>query len=224
MRIRTAVVALCLLTGLLAPQASGTPQDDRAAIEAFYGTWMGAIAKGPTAYASYYASDGQILPPNAAPVTGRDAIADWLAHSQSESQYVTKPEGVNVDEIRFLGPAWVVHRSTLRGQRLPKAGGDPVPFETKYFDLLHRHESGRWEVVYRMWSDNRAQIGPTPVVGYDVRLRGGPHWMPRLAYIMKPSPPLKPISLNARQPFPETWLQPWPTDKAVWGLWWTTPP
>ncbi len=157
MKIRTLVVAPCLLTGLVALQASSTTQDDRAAIEAFYRTWMGATAKGPAAYASYYASDGQILPPNAAPVTGRDAIADWLARSQSESRYITKPEGVNVDEIRFLDPARVVNRSTLRGQRLPKAGGDPVPFETKYFDLLHRSESGRWEVAYRMWSDNRAQ-------------------------------------------------------------------
>ncbi len=38
--------------------------------------------------------------------------------------------------MRFLGPDWVVYRSTLHGQRVPKAGGDPVPFETKYVDLL----------------------------------------------------------------------------------------
>ena len=157
MKIRTLVVVPCLLTGLVAFRPSAATQDDKAAIEAFYRTWMGASAKGPADYASYYASDGQILPPNAAPVAGRDAIAGWLGRSQSESRYVTKPEGINVDEIRFLDPTWVIHRSTLRGQRLPKAGGDPVAFETKYFDVLHRGEHGRWEVVYRMWSDNRAQ-------------------------------------------------------------------
>ncbi len=46
------------------------------------------------------------------------------------------------NEMRFLGPDWVVYRSTLTGQRIPKAGGDPVPFETKYFDLLHRKDAG----------------------------------------------------------------------------------
>lgn len=48
---------------------------------------------------------------------------------------------------------WVVYRSTLRGQRVPKGGG-PTPFETKYVDLLHRTATG-WEVAFRMWSDNR---------------------------------------------------------------------
>jgi hypothetical protein len=63
-------------------------------------------------------------------------------------------EGISVDEIRFLGDGWVLYRSTLRGQRLPKAGGDPVPFATKYLDLLRRGEDGKWQVSYRMWNDN----------------------------------------------------------------------
>jgi uncharacterized protein (TIGR02246 family) len=154
MRLRALVVSSALLLGFFAARTATRVQEDRAAIEAFYKTWMGAIAQGPAAYASYYATNGQVLPPNATPVTGREAIAAWLVRSQSESKYSVKPEGIKVDEIRFLGPAWVVHRSTLRGQRFPKAGGDPVAFETKYFDLLHRTDDGRWEVAYRMWSDN----------------------------------------------------------------------
>lgn len=113
-----------LLLGLFAFRPSAQIQGDRAAIDAFYQAWMGAAGQGPTAYASYYATDGQVLPPNAAPVIGREAIAGWLGRSQSESAYAVKPEGVHVDEIRFLAPGWVVYRSTLRGRRLPKAGGD----------------------------------------------------------------------------------------------------
>ena len=154
---RTLVVVAGLLIALLTFRPSTAGQEDTAAIEAFYRTWMGSSVKGATAYASHYATDGQILPPNAAPFTGREAIAGWFVRAQSESRFVTKPEGITVDEIRFLSPAWVVHRSTLRGQRVPKADGDPLAFETKYFDVLHRTESGRWEVAYRMWSDNRPQ-------------------------------------------------------------------
>jgi hypothetical protein len=65
-----------------------------------------------------------------------------------------RPEGIRVDEIRFLGPDWVVHRGTLWGQRVAKEGGAARPFETRYFDVLVR-TNGEWKVAYRMWSDSR---------------------------------------------------------------------
>jgi uncharacterized protein (TIGR02246 family) len=143
--------------GLVAGLVLGAPANaqDKAEIEAFYREWMGAaMTKGADAYAGYYAADGRLLPPNAPPVIGREAIAVWFRQSQSSAPYTTKPEGITVDEIRFLTPGWAIHRSTLRGQRIPKDGGAAKPFETKYFDLLHRTDSGRWEIVSRMWSDN----------------------------------------------------------------------
>jgi ketosteroid isomerase-like protein len=106
-------------------------------------------------YASFYAPDGYILPPGGAPVTGRDAIAAWVEQARSAAPYSTQPQGITVDELRFLSPTLVAYRSTLRGQRVPKAGGPPVAFETKYLDLLRRTSAGDWEVLYRMWSDNR---------------------------------------------------------------------
>lgn len=54
----------------------------------------------------------------------------------------------------MLGDSFAVYRGTLRGDRVPKAGGPPLPFDTKYFDLLHRKADGGWEIVYRMWSGN----------------------------------------------------------------------
>lgn len=95
-----------------------------------------------------------VLPPNGQAATGRAAIAEWLRQAQATSPYTVRPSGIVVDEMRFLSPDWVVDRSTLKGQRVPKSGGDPVPFETKYLDLLRRTPAGGWEVVYRMWSDN----------------------------------------------------------------------
>jgi uncharacterized protein (TIGR02246 family) len=143
---------LALSTGVVA-QVAG----DKASVEAFYREWMGAAAqKGPAAYASYYAPEGQLLPPNEPPVVGRAAIEAWLQRAQREATYTTKPEGIAVDEIRFLDGGWAIYRSTLKGQRIPKAGGAPQPFETKYFDVLQRSPEGRWQVAYRMWSDNVA--------------------------------------------------------------------
>lgn len=144
-----------LVTVICQTTSAQVQPPDAASLQAFYQEWMGAAAQqGPAAYASYYAVNGQILPPNAAPVVGREAIADWLERSQAETAYSVRPEGIHVDEVRFLDRNWAIYRSTLRGQRVPKAGGEPSPFETKYFDVLHRPDNGRWEVVYRMWSDN----------------------------------------------------------------------
>jgi len=139
-----------------APAASSAQTAaDSASVNAFYGEWFGSARQGPERYATFYAADGMVLPPNAPPAAGRAAIAEWLRQAQAASTYTVRPSGIATNEMRFLGSDWVVYRSTLTGQRIPKAGGDPVPFETKYFDLLHRKDAGGWEVVYRAWSDNR---------------------------------------------------------------------
>jgi ketosteroid isomerase-like protein len=116
---------------------------------------MGSAAQGFTAYAGYYAQDGYILPPGSPPAVGRTAIAAWFEQASTTSPYAVRPQGISVDEMRFLSPDWVIQRSTLRGQRVPKAGGEPIAFETKYVDLLHRTGPNDWEVAFRMWSDNR---------------------------------------------------------------------
>jgi ketosteroid isomerase-like protein len=148
-------IGTILLNGAVTGASPAQSQADSASVTAFYGEWFASLRQGPERYASFYAADGMVLPPNAAPAKGRAAIAEWLVKAQAAMTYTVRPEGIAVDEMRFLSPSWVVYRSTLRGQRIPKAGGEPVAFETKYMDLLHRTDAGRWEVVYRIYSDNR---------------------------------------------------------------------
>jgi uncharacterized protein (TIGR02246 family) len=128
--------------------------DDKASVTAFYQEWFGAVSQGPERYASFYAPDGMIMPPGLPPAQGREAIAKWMRESQASARYSTIPSGISVDEMRFLNPDWVVYRSTLRGKRVPKDGSPAAEFETKYVDLLRRLD-GKWQVMYRMWSDNR---------------------------------------------------------------------
>ena len=132
---------------------SATSQDLADSVSRFYREWSDAtMKKGPDGYASYFASDATLLPPDAPPVVGRDRIRAWMT-SQSDLPYRAQPESVHQDEIRVLGDVAVV-RTTLAGKRVPKAGGDPVPFETKYLDVLRRSGDGRWEFVSRMWNSN----------------------------------------------------------------------
>ena len=139
----------------LAATASAQSPVDSASVRGFYAEWFGSLGQDPDAYARFYSRDGMVLPPNQPPATGRAAIAEWLRQSRVGTTYTTRPDGIVIDEMRFLTSDWVLHRSTLRGHRIPRAGGEALLFETKYVDLLRRTGDGRWEVVYRMWSDNR---------------------------------------------------------------------
>jgi uncharacterized protein (TIGR02246 family) len=145
----------CGVLVLIAQQMTAQAPSDMASVTGFYNEWFSEATKSADAYASFYAADGVILPPGRPPESGRAAIAEWQRESQAAAPYTTRPEGVAVDETRFLTPALVVRRSTLRGQRIAHATNASTPFETKYFDVLRRSAEGRWEVVYRMWSDNR---------------------------------------------------------------------
>jgi uncharacterized protein (TIGR02246 family) len=147
--------SLVVAAGAVAAAFSSQPAGNRAEIDAFYGAWMGSAAqKGPAAYASFYTDDGMMLPPNERPVAGRSAIEAFQRKSQTDSPYAVKPAGIHVDEVRFLDNEWVVYRGTLSGTRIMKADGSSTPFETKYFDVLRRGADGKWQVAYRMWSDN----------------------------------------------------------------------
>ena len=150
--LRRLLACLLLLAPITLP--AQTPADT-ASIRSFYSEWFASLGQSPERYASFYAADGMVLPPNQPPAIGRAAIADWLRQTQAAAAFTMRPEGITVDEMRFLTSDWVMHRGTLRGQRTPRAGGPATPFETKYVDVLHRTAEGRWEVSYRMWSDNR---------------------------------------------------------------------
>ena len=149
-----AVAAATAALGFTESDLHAQSAADSASVTAFYGRWFGSAPQGFTVYASFYAADGYILPPGSPPVVGRPAIAEWFERARAATPYTTQPQGIATDEIRFLNADWVLYRSTLRGQRVPKTSGDPTPFETKYVDLLHRTASG-WEVTFRMWSDNK---------------------------------------------------------------------
>lgn len=153
LRFTSAAIAAAVALATSAVEAQTAA--DSASVKAFYDDWFGSAMQGPERYASFYAPDGAILPPNARPVRGRADIARWMRESRASMPFNVQPDSIIVNEIRFLDLQWVLHQGTLFGRRVPKAGGDPKPFETKYVDLLHRNAAGKWEVAYRMWSDNR---------------------------------------------------------------------
>ena len=64
---------------------------DSASVTAFYGRWFDSAPQGFTAYASFYAADGYILPPGSPPVVGRAAIAAWFERARVSNPYAPQP-------------------------------------------------------------------------------------------------------------------------------------
>jgi ketosteroid isomerase-like protein len=140
--------------GMKQARTATSPED---AVKAFYRDWSQAtLVRGAEGYASFFAEDAVLLPPDAAPVTGRAAIRGWHERSQNESAHRTLPEAISEDELQVSG-GFVLYRSTLRGRRVPKAGGEPEPFESKYLDVLRRKPDGGYELTSRIWSSNLAR-------------------------------------------------------------------
>jgi uncharacterized protein (TIGR02246 family) len=143
-------MAAFMLGILLASSALQEPATE--SVSRFYREWSSAIQHGAAAYASFFATDGTLLPSDEPPVVGRAAIEAWF-NRQASVPYRVQPESVNQDEIRIVGETAIV-RTTLRGKRVAKADGRESVFEAKYLDVLRRTAAGRWEFVSRMWNSN----------------------------------------------------------------------
>jgi uncharacterized protein (TIGR02246 family) len=135
-----------------AKQAPPAGAEDNAAIFAFYGEWSQALAtRGAEGYASFFTEDGAVLPPGAPPVEGREAIRQWM--QTMLDTYATEDGKLLPGPLRAAN-GWAVWRFTLTGKRVPKKGGEAVPFHSKYLDVLRQQPDGSWKFVYRMWNDN----------------------------------------------------------------------
>ena len=119
--------------GMLRPR----PASQADAVRAFYADWQStAQARGADGYAAFVAEDAVLLPPGAAPVSGKAAIRAWRERHPEEAAAAGTE-----DEVSVAGGV-VLHRSTLEG--------------VKYFDVLRRKPDGGYELARRMWSSNLA--------------------------------------------------------------------
>ena len=152
LKIRILVLAatIMLLASSCAQDQSG---DLRAAIEATSGQWQQSFNAGDAAgIAALYTTDGQLMPPGAATLSGRDAIeAFW--------QDIVSIEGMSV----------VLESGEIVGQRnnaveagsftMTDADGNTVD-QGKYV-VVWRREQGDWRLARDIWNSNVAPVAAT---------------------------------------------------------------
>jgi uncharacterized protein (TIGR02246 family) len=144
------VLMPCLLGAALAAQADGTA--DTAALEAATQAWADAFnARDADAMAALTTEDVVLLPPNAEPVRGREAVhATWrLATAKARTQIaVTTEETVIAGDV-----AW---QMGVFAYSLPSGA---VVSRGKFLEIWKRVD-GQWKIHRDMFSGNAAASRP----------------------------------------------------------------
>jgi uncharacterized protein (TIGR02246 family) len=132
-----------------------TADEVRAAIEAQNRAFGDAVRAGDSAaIGELYASDAAVLPPNAAKVTGRAAIADfWGAALAGGLAGVV----LTTEEVAYAGG----DVATEIGSAVLSAKDGSVVDEGKYI-VLWRRDGNTWRLQRDIWNSNRALAPAAP--------------------------------------------------------------
>ncbi len=122
---------------------------DLAAIRAVTAGIIAADNKGDAvAVMQFYADDAILLPPNGAPVTGKDAIRTRYEEGFRHFRFAIFSSS---EETHVFGD-WAFDRGTTEGKAIPKADEPSRQIHDKYVVILHREPGGAWKIARLMWN------------------------------------------------------------------------
>ena len=141
------------LLGLTAACNSGAYRDMRPSdvrvVEEMEASWLKDVAlKDPARFASYYAEDALVLPPNAPPVTGRDKIQAGLATLMADPNFALTFHSSRV-EASWGGDFVYTIGAYSRTASDPK-DKRPVTDNGHYLTVWKKQAGGHWKVVADM--------------------------------------------------------------------------
>jgi len=158
---RSTAMALVLAAGCAPSPAERAPAGaagqplaaaDIASIRSTDSSFAGAMEVGnPAAVAALYLPDAHLLPPNAAPVEGRDAIQQFVAGMLNAYQMTVL---IGTDEIEGRGDLAYARGHYVLDGRPKTTGTPPLHDEGKFVEVLRRQPNGRWRYAVDMYSSN----------------------------------------------------------------------
>jgi ketosteroid isomerase-like protein len=111
-----------------------------------------AIINGDTErYVGFLADDAVLMPPNAPPVVGKEAIRSWNAAMSKEMKIEAYTS--SDDEVVVAGD-WAFRRATVDWTIRSRAIGQPIRDSAKYLIVYARQPDGSWKVARDIWSSN----------------------------------------------------------------------
>ena len=139
-----------LLTGCGTAQQTANTDADIAAIKSLAEQAIDAyVARDWERFAGFFTDDGIWMPPNMAPLVGKEAwwsfVQDWW------DQSVVEQMNVSHEEIVVVGD-WAYERHNETQLVIPKAGGEPSQHYFKGVWILQRQDDGSWKIARYIWN------------------------------------------------------------------------
>jgi uncharacterized protein (TIGR02246 family) len=148
-------LTLFALAGLALSGCEGTPAPianaDRDTIRLMVDNFTKAVVAGDFATAaSYYAEDGMVLPPNAAPIEGRPAIQSFLASFPKITTFNQKiVELVASGDLAYA-------RLTYQLSTMPAGATAPLNDSGKAIIILRKQINGTWLITREILNSDLA--------------------------------------------------------------------
>jgi len=154
-RIRwTALLLLLILPACAAPEATepaapaGLSDTDRRVVEESLGAFANAVNTDDwAAVAALYADDARLMPPNTAPVLGREAIHEFFVNFPPIDALE-----LTLEKIDAVGDLLYLHGSYTMNFLVE--GGDPVVDQGKFLEVRRKAADGSWPMLLDMFSSD----------------------------------------------------------------------
>jgi ketosteroid isomerase-like protein len=149
------VAALALASAGCAKKMDTTAS--KTALQTADADWSKSVATGADAFTGFVASDGVVMPPNEAAVSGTAAIKEWATKTMTMPGFgVTW--AANVVEVAASGD--VGYTSGTYDLHANGPNGAPFSDHGKYLTVWKKDASGAWKVAYDIFnSDMPAMAG-----------------------------------------------------------------
>jgi len=102
-------------------------------------------------FMDFFTDDAIWMPPNEAPLIGKEAMWSWAKQWWDES--TIEEMTVSYEEIVVAGD-WAFERHNRTTVTVPKAGGESSTSHDKGIWLLRRQADGSWKIARYIWNTN----------------------------------------------------------------------
>lgn len=172
-RVAMSVVVAALAFAPIAAGQARQREADVRALEQLQKRVDAAIIGGDVeTYVTLITADAVLMPPNAPPIIGREAIREW---SRSNAKAMVFQAYEPSDAELTISGDWAFRRATFTATLAPASGGPAVHDTGKFLIIYQRQRDGSWKVARDIWNGSAPPLPPgrdpvaRPVGGPEMR-------------------------------------------------------
>ena len=129
---------------------------DTAAINAIWSAYVSSLEAGDIdAWLSLWTEDGVQMPPNEAPVIGKDKLRQ---RNGAALDLFTVAIDITNQEVE-VAENWAYSRGVYSATFTPKDGSQPIPVDGKFMTILRRQTDGGWKIHRDIFNSSVAPDG-----------------------------------------------------------------